>query len=298
MADHGKELSSIDFKSLIGGPLVAVVEAQAQAAMSTVNFIKAVGFKPPTKDDAGNEQASGEPIYVSFKYPKEVSPYEPAVPAMIQLEITDPGAGYTTPTVKISGTGSGATAEVTLGEGGQIVGITLTNAGSGYKNPPTVTVTDGASPAPAGFKAAAVKATLSEVIPAKAAVFQEMKMEVPMLSIVPIPYLRVEEVTIDFNAKINSMTTYEIGRESSVDTQSSMSASGGLFFGKASASFKCSTSNKSSSKDTGKTERTYSLAVHVKAVQDEMPGGMEKILGILEDAIKAQPVSAPPAQIT
>ena len=42
-------------------------------------------------------------------------------------------------------------------------------------------------------------------------------------------------------------------------------------------------------------ERTYSLAVHISAVQDEMPAGMERLLGILEDAIKAQPTSAPAA---
>jgi hypothetical protein len=37
------------------------------------------------------------------------------------------------------------------------------------------------------------------------------------------------------------------------------------------------------------------MAVHIRATQDEMPAGMEKILGILEDAIKAQPVKAPAA---
>ena len=45
MPSPGQELSSIDFESMIGGPLVAVINAQAQAAMSTVNFIKEVGFK-------------------------------------------------------------------------------------------------------------------------------------------------------------------------------------------------------------------------------------------------------------
>ena len=39
-SDYGKELASLDFKNLIGGPLSAVVEAQAMAAESTVNFIK------------------------------------------------------------------------------------------------------------------------------------------------------------------------------------------------------------------------------------------------------------------
>jgi len=33
------------------------------------------------------------------------------------------------------------------------------------------------------------------------------------------------------------------------------------------------------------------MNVHVKAVQDEMPAGMEKVLGILEDAMRSQPTS-------
>jgi hypothetical protein len=35
--------------------------------------------------------------------------------------------------------------------------------------------------------------------------------------------------------------------------------------------------------------------VHIRAVQDEMPAGMEKMLSLLEDAIKAQPAKAPTA---
>ena len=82
MPTPGQELSSIDFESMIGGPLVAVIHAQAQAAMSTVNFIKEVGFKKTsTEQDAGGDTSTEEPIYVSFKYPKELSPYEPAIAA-------------------------------------------------------------------------------------------------------------------------------------------------------------------------------------------------------------------------
>lgn len=40
MVAPGQELSSLDFKNIIGGSLIAVVEAQAQAALSSVNFIK------------------------------------------------------------------------------------------------------------------------------------------------------------------------------------------------------------------------------------------------------------------
>ena len=65
MPTPGQELSSIDFESMIGGPLVAVINAQAQAAMSTVNFIKEVGFKKPsTEENAGGDTSTEEPIYV------------------------------------------------------------------------------------------------------------------------------------------------------------------------------------------------------------------------------------------
>lgn len=56
--DPAKELSSIDFQAMLGGPLMAVVNAQAQAAMSSVNFIKAVGFKPGNADDPTKAQTS------------------------------------------------------------------------------------------------------------------------------------------------------------------------------------------------------------------------------------------------
>jgi hypothetical protein len=32
------------------------------------------------------------------------------------------------------------------------------------------------------------------------------------------------------------------------------------------------------------------MNVHVRAVQDEMPAGLERLLGILEDSIQSQPV--------
>jgi len=44
MVVSGRELASLDFANLIGGPLNAIVEAQAKSAMTTVNFIKGVAF--------------------------------------------------------------------------------------------------------------------------------------------------------------------------------------------------------------------------------------------------------------
>lgn len=60
MPVSGRELASLDFGNLIGGPLNAVVEAQAKSAIATVNFIKEVGF-----DKEGNV------ITTEFKYSRK-----------------------------------------------------------------------------------------------------------------------------------------------------------------------------------------------------------------------------------
>ncbi|WP_341504081.1 DUF2589 domain-containing protein [Gallaecimonas sp. GXIMD4217] len=67
MAVEGRELASLDFGNLIGGPLNAVVESQAKSAITTANFIKEVGFDKDgkivnvdfsynRKDDQGRDQ--------------------------------------------------------------------------------------------------------------------------------------------------------------------------------------------------------------------------------------------------
>ncbi|MCL2818055.1 MAG: DUF2589 domain-containing protein [Clostridiales bacterium] len=293
--NHGKELSSIDFKNMIGGPLVAVIDAQAQAAMSTVNFIRSVGFKPAAPGanaDPSDVPPSGEPVYVSFKYPKEIAPYEPATPSSFTANVTDGGNAYVKPKVTITG-GGGSGAEATaLLDGGKVARVEFTSTGSGYTSAPTIKVVEEGTK-PSDWKEAVIQVVFTPAKQASPAVFQEMKLEVPILSIVPIPYLRVEEVTIDFNAKINSIQSTESASERSFGTSVATSGKAGFLFAKASVSMKTSIAQKSNSKSSGSVERTYSMAVHVRAVQDELPGGMEKILGILEDAIKSQPASAP-----
>lgn len=220
MPNPGQELSSIDFASMLGGPLVAVVNAQAQSAMTTINFIKEVGFKKPSAEQAaGGDTSTEEPIYVTFKYPKEVAPYQPAIPA-------DPGDPAATP------------------------------------------------PRPATPAVAAVPA-----------VFETQELQVPILTMLPIPYLRVDLVTIDFNAKINSVEYQKTDTNLKIDA--SLEAKAGWLWG--SAKLKVSTSFQRSTQQGNTVDRTYSLVVHVKAVQDEMPAGMEKVLGILESAIISKP---------
>ncbi len=186
----GDELSSLDFEALIGGPLSAVVRAQADAAVTSVDFIKAVGFT----DD--------KPTMITFSYDRAV-------------ESTN-DAGVTSVEVK----------------------------------PFTLTV--------------------------------------PFLTMLPIPFIRVEETTIDFNAKILSVQERKSTTEKGVSAE--LTAKAGWGWG--SAKLKVNASYKKSTSATSKTERTYSLAVHVRAVQDELPAGTERLLGILENVIEETPAAA------
>lgn len=228
MPTPGQELASLDFESMLGGPLVAVVNAQAQAAVSTVNFIKEVGFKKKAEEDAGADTGTEDPIYVSFKYPKELSPFVPAV-AAIPADPGDPAA-----------------------------------------NPPRP-------------PRAAVPA-----VPAIPAVFQTQQLDVPILTMLPIPYLRIDLTTIDFNAKINSVEYRKT--DTNLKISADLEAKAGWLWG--SAKLKVSTSFQRTTSQGNTVDRTYSMAVHIKAVQDEIPAGMEKVLSILEGAITSKPVGA------
>ncbi|HEX2947526.1 MAG TPA: DUF2589 domain-containing protein [Clostridia bacterium] len=279
MANPGQELSSLDFKNIIGGPLIAVVEAQAQAALSSVNFIKSVGFKPGNSQDP-EAQDTGEPIYVTFKYPKEVMPYQPATPATFSINVTAGGSGYSdNPSVSITGGGGSGAQAKALVEGGVIKAINITNPGTGYNSAPSVSITD-----ESGSDAEAeVSFTASQS--AQPAQYSEMKLEVPILTMLPIPFIRIDETTLDFNVKINSMEYKQVDTQFKIDAALEAKAR----WGWGSAKLNVSTSYQRNTTQGEKVERTYSMNVHVRAVQEELPAGLEKVLGILEDAIKSQP---------
>lgn len=281
-----RELSSINFESMLGGPLIAVVNAQAKAAMSSVNFIKAVGFKPGNSQDPQSPD-TGEPIYVTFKYPKEVAPYQPAVEGSVTaINVSAGGSGFTdgaAVSVTISGGGATESAEATAEiVDGAVKKITLTKGGKGYTSAPSVSISGGS-----GFSATASIVAAKAAQPAQ---FAEMKLEVPILTMLPIPFIRIEETTIDFNAKINSVEESKTDSTFKIDASMDATVKYPPLFSIASVNLKVSTSYQKNTQSGSKVDRTYSMAVHIRAVQDEMPAGMEKILGILEDAIKSQPV--------
>ncbi|GIU70952.1 MAG: hypothetical protein KatS3mg003_0431 [Candidatus Nitrosocaldaceae archaeon] len=180
MANIPAELAALPMDVLIGAPLEAAIKAQAQAAMTTVDFIQDVGLDG---DDVKN---------VTFKFKRKV---------------IDPNTGD---------------------------------------------ITD-----------------------------EDTSLEVPFLTILPIPYIRIKDMTIHFNFTIKTSTSKDVSHKFNISTE----AKAKWFFG--SAKMNASYGFKKQVRST--VDRSAELDITVNAVQDEMPEGLRTTLSLLKEAI------APPA---
>jgi hypothetical protein len=100
-----------------------------------------------------------------------------------------------------------------------------------------------------------------------------INVRVPLLAIVTIPALRIEQVLIDFNVKLNS------AENSSESTQTDVSASLDVKLRR--INFKVSASYQRKTASNVEVKKEYALNVNVKAVQDDLPAGLEKVLNLL-----------------
>lgn len=102
---------------------------------------------------------------------------------------------------------------------------------------------------------------------------KEITLRVPLLAMLPIPSLRIEHVTIDFNVKLNSVESSSVSDDLKVNAD----VSGG--FGP--VKFKVSVAIQRKATTGVEVKKEFAINVNVKAVQDEIPAGLEKILNML-----------------
>jgi hypothetical protein len=182
MLTQGKELSALDFADIIGGPLVAVINAQAKAAIATTNFIQTFAF---TKDHPPKLQT-------------------------VQFDFS------------------------------QVLGSALSSANL------ATNVTS---------------------------------IQVPLLTIIPIPYIRVDNVSINLNVTLHSTSSTSFSNDFALSA-----SAGGSFF----TNWSVSVTDKNTYQFGSTVDDTYSLQVAVHAVQDTMPAGMAQVLGIFSNVITSQ----------
>ncbi|MFI6283891.1 DUF2589 domain-containing protein [Streptomyces sp. NPDC051018] len=109
------------------------------------------------------------------------------------------------------------------------------------------------------------------------------KLSVPLLSIVPIPYIRIEDLTIQFEYSIADIETSESSSELGIEAGVEVN------YWAVKASVKGSYSNKN--KNTRSTDQRTTLSITVHAVQDSIPEGLARVLDMMNDQLQVVPLS-------
>jgi hypothetical protein len=190
------DLAAIDFSAILGGPMTAAINAQAQSAMVTLEFINSVGFQSSSSSGGATLKANE----VDFTYSKSI-------------------------------------------------------------------------PAKDG--------TVSQ---------QTSSLTVPILSIVPIPFIRVQQLSVDLNVKLNSVQ--KASTSNSIVTNTTIGSNGFLSLFSP-VKFSTTIVSKNDSRTSSTITESYDLSVKMLAVQDQMPGGLAKVLQILQDSMDGGAAATP-----
>ncbi|MCD8045038.1 MAG: DUF2589 domain-containing protein [Tannerellaceae bacterium] len=115
------------------------------------------------------------------------------------------------------------------------------------------------------------------------------QLNVPLLTIVPIPYIAVQTIDINFKANISASSSSVSEQSSETLASGSLEAKGGIKKGPfhLEAKLNASYSSKKDSKATQESKYSveYTMDVAVKAAQDSMPAGLAKVLELLGNSL-------------
>lgn len=117
---------------------------------------------------------------------------------------------------------------------------------------------------------------------AEPAVPRKVNIKAPLLSIVPIPHLRIESLTTHFKFEITQTEKSAQAKGFSIDLDAK---SGAAMSPWVSASLKGAVSSKSSQESL--MNRSGVLEITVQASEAPMPEGLSKVLGFLANSIQA-----------
>jgi hypothetical protein len=109
------------------------------------------------------------------------------------------------------------------------------------------------------------------------------KLSVPLISMIPVPFIRIKDMTVDFVFKITTNRVDESGSKKEV--KSDISGGWGPVKISAGASYS------SEKKHTSSVDKSAELKIIVNAVQDEIPEGLRNVLSIFNNLIKEPPPS-------
>jgi len=117
---------------------------------------------------------------------------------------------------------------------------------------------------------------------------------VPLLTIVPIPFLAINQVIIDFKANISASASTVNETSTSEELSAGGSSGGSIGWGPFSVDFEAH-ANYSSKKDSKASQESkysveYTMDIHIEGGQADMPTGLASILNILQSSLTEAPV--------
>ncbi len=108
---------------------------------------------------------------------------------------------------------------------------------------------------------------------------------VPLLTIMPLPFIRIESMTVNFKASISAMDSRTETATSATNSELKGEATIGFAMWKANVGGSISSKKDSTATNTSKYSVEHTMDISVHAVQEDMPAGLAKILSIMTDAI-------------
>ena len=120
---------------------------------------------------------------------------------------------------------------------------------------------------------------------------QARRITVPILAIVPIPFIIIDNLSISFKAKITASAAAQSSRSRS--SSGYVSGSSGYYGKRFRASLNAGYSAKKDSKASQESKYAveYTMDVQVNASQAGLPAGMEAVLGFLQQGTHELPVA-------
>lgn len=118
---------------------------------------------------------------------------------------------------------------------------------------------------------------------------EDVGLEVPVLAIVNIPNLMVDEVDITFDMEVKSSET----SSETNDSQGSFSANAKVGWGPLSVTAKVSGSVSSHKENTRSSDNSAKYHVNVHASQAGTPEGLSRVLDIIQDSVAPKSVEGP-----
>ena len=120
----------------------------------------------------------------------------------------------------------------------------------------------------------------------------EKILNAPLLSIIPIPFIRVKDVSVDFLFKINTIASSKNEENQKIGGSADVKASVGYGPFSVSAAVNASYSNEKASESKSSVDKSAELKMHVNATQDEMPEGLKIVLTAITNSLAQSVESA------